>query len=304
MRVFITGATGFVGAAVVRELIDAGHHVLGLARSDASAAALDRAGAEVHRGSIHDLDSLRSGASACDGVIHTAFDHDFSKYREHCEADRRVIEALGAALSGSDHPLIVTSAVGVLPLGQRATEATPPVQGAQAHPRAATEEAAAAVAARGVRVSVVRLPPSVHGEGDHGFVPILIDIARRTGASACVDDGQNRWPAVHRRDAARLYRLVLEAPDVVPTAHAIAEEGIPFRDIATAIGRHTHLPVVSTSAAEAARHFGWFAGFAALDIPTSSARTQERLGWRPEQIGLLADLEQGHYFTTRPEPTP
>ncbi|MDC0714162.1 SDR family oxidoreductase [Stigmatella sp. ncwal1] len=298
MRIFVTGATGFVGFAIVQELLGAGHKVLGLARSDAGAALLKAAGVEVHHGSVEDLDSLRSGASASDGVIHTAFNHDFSKYKEACELDRCAIEALGAGLAGSDHPLIVTSAMGILPKGLLGTEETAPVSGAHAHPRAATEEAVDVVAARGVNVSVVRLPPSVHGDGDHGFVPILIGIARQKGACAYLGDGTNRWPAVHRLDAAHLYRLVLEKGSAGARYHAVAEEGIPLRDIASAIGRRLNVPIVSKARDEAAQHFTWFADFAALDVPASSTRTQELLGWRPRQPGLIADLEHGRYFET------
>ncbi|EPX63139.1 3-beta hydroxysteroid dehydrogenase/isomerase [Cystobacter fuscus DSM 2262] len=296
MRVFVTGATGFVGSAVVQELLAAGHEVLGLARSDAGAASLTAIGAFVQRGSIEELDSLERGAATSDAVIHTAFNHDFSKYKESCEFDRRVIETLGAALAGTTRPLIITSALGVLPKGVLGTEETAPASGVEAHPRAATEEAADAVAARGVRVSVVRLPPSVHGDGDPHFVPTLIKLARRTGLSAYIGDGGNRWSSVHRLDAARLYRLVLEKRPGGGRYHAVADEGIPFRDIATAIGRRLGVPSVGKPRDEAAQHFGGFMNFAALDAPASSARTREQLGWNPKQVGLLADLEQGRYF--------
>jgi nucleoside-diphosphate-sugar epimerase len=297
MRIFVTGATGFVGAAVVPELVAAGHQVLGLTRSDAGASSLLAAGAQVHRGDLEDLDSLRRGAAAADGVIHTAFNHDFSKFKANCEADRQVIAALGSALAGSDRPLIITSAVGILPSGRVSTEQTMPAAGPGAHPRSASEEAADAVAGLGVRVCVVRLAASVHGAGDHGFVPMLIDLARQKGISACVGDGLNRWPAVHRRDAAQLYRLVLEKGSAGARYHGIAETGIALRDIASVIGRRLGVPVVAMSDDEAAQHFGWFVHFAAMDMPASSEQTQERLGWQPKQPGLMADLDRADYFT-------
>ncbi|HWW13091.1 MAG TPA: SDR family oxidoreductase [Candidatus Dormibacteraeota bacterium] len=293
MRAFVTGATGFIGTAVVRELIDAGHQVLGLARSDAAAKSLAGAGADVHRGSLEDLESLRGGAAAADGVIHTAFIHDFSNYGPAAEADRRAIETLGSALAGSDRPLIITS--GTL-LAQRqgslATEEDAPNPN---FPRK-SEEAALALAARGVRASVLRLPPSVHGNGDHGFVPCLINIAREKRVSAFVGDGLNRWPAVHRFDAAHLYRLVLEKGIASAAYHGVADEGVPTREIAEVIGRHLNVRVVSKSREEAADHFGWIAHFFGIDGPASSAQTQARLGWRPEQPGLISDLNADHYF--------
>ncbi len=296
MRVFVTGATGFIGSAIVQELIDAGHQVLGLTRSDAGAKALVAAGAEVHRGNLEDIDSLKSGAAMADGVIHTAFIHDFSNFKASCETDRRVIEALGSALAGTSKPLIITSGIAIVSPGSIATEDKTAAAGSASIPRIASEEAAAAMAARGVNVSVVRLPPSVHDDGDHGFVPALIGIAREKGAAAYVNDGSNRWSSVHRLDAARVYRLALEKGSTGAFYHAIGDEGIPVKKIAEVIGQQLNLPVIAKSTAEAGEHFGWLAHFIVLDIPASSQKTREALGWAPSHISLITDLEQGSYF--------
>jgi nucleoside-diphosphate-sugar epimerase len=292
MKIFITGATGFIGSAIVQELLSAGHQVLGLARSDAGAKSLAAAGAQVHRGDLEDPESLRSGAAMSDGVIHTAFIHDFNNYGPAAETDRRAIETLGVALAGSDRPIIVTSGTLLAqPKGPLATEEDAPNPNFPRKP----EEAALALVERGVRVSVLRLPPSVHGEGDHGFVPGLIGIAREKGASAYVGDGLNRWPAVHRLDAARLYRLVLEKGSAGARYHGVADEGVPARDIAGVIGRRLNLPVVAKPTNEADDHFGWLGRFFAMDGPASSKQTQERMGWHPAGPGLIADLEQMQY---------
>ena len=292
MRVFVTGASGFIGSAVVRELIGAGHQVVGLARSDAAAAALAAAGAQVHRGDLEDLDSLRAGAQASDGVIHLAFVHDFSHYAQAAQTDRRAIEVLGEELAGSDRPFVVASGIAVLSPGRVVTED----DAASPESPRASEQAALAFTARGVRVAVLRLPPTVHGEGDHGFVSRLIDIARDRGVSAYPGDGSNRWPAVHRLDAAHLFKLALEQAPTGAVLHAVAEEGVPVRDIADVIGRHLKLPVTSVPVDEAASHFGWLGIFFALDVPASSALTQQRFDWHPVQPALIADLEKGHYF--------
>jgi nucleoside-diphosphate-sugar epimerase len=297
MKIFVTGATGFIGFAIVQELINKGYQVLGLARSDAGAKSLIAAGAEVYRGDLQDLERLRSGAAAADGVIHTAFIHDFSKFKENCEIDRRAIEALGSALAGSDRPLIVTSGTGMAgpTPGRLSTENDPPYSGPGSIPRIASEEAAASIAGRGVRVSVVRLP-QVHDPEKQGLVTYAIAIAREKGVSIFAGDGANRWPAVHRLDAARLYRLVLEKCAAGARYNAVAEEGVTFREIAQAIGRRVNVPVVSKSPEEAAEHFGWLAHFATMDSPASSERTRKLLGWQPTRTGLIADLDAAQYF--------
>jgi nucleoside-diphosphate-sugar epimerase len=295
MRVFVTGASGFIGSAVVSELIDAGHQAVGLARSESSAQALGAAGAHAHRGDLENPESLRAGAASADGVIHLAFNHDFTAYSGAAETDRRAIETLGDVLAGSDRPFVVASGLAGFSPGRILTEddVVDPDS-----PRA-SERAALEFTSRGVRVSVLRLPPSVHGEGDHGFVPRLIDIAREKGVAAYPGDGSNRWPAVHRLDAARLFRLALESAPAGARLHAVGDGGVPVRDIAGAIGRHLTLPVTGIAPETAFDHFGWLGGFFSLDVAASSTRTQELLGWQPTQAGLLDDLEQGHYFHDR-----
>lgn len=281
MRVFVTGATGFIGSAVVQDLMNAGHQVLGLSRSDAGAESLVAAGAQVHRGDLEDMDSLRSGAALSDGVIHTAFIHDFSRFKENCEIDRQAIEALGGALAGSNRPLIVTAG-----LSAKTEDGVPPA-GVGAHPRV-SEQTAASMIARGVRASIVRLP-QVHDRDKQGLVTYLIALARAKGVSAYVGDGLNRWAAVHRLDAAPLYRLVLEKGIAGARYHAVAEEGVPVREIAEAIGRGLKIPVVSLTPEAAADHFGALGFIAGMDIQASSTLTQQRLGWRPTQEPRLID---------------
>jgi nucleoside-diphosphate-sugar epimerase len=295
MRVFVTGATGFIGSAIVPELINAGHQVVGLARSDAGAKSLIAAGAQVHRGDLEDLESLRSGADMSDGVIHCAFNHDFSKFAANCEMDRRAIEAMGDVLVGSDRPLLITSGTGMgnaVP-GQPATEGH--FDPNHPNPRKASEVAGASVADRGVNVSVVRLP-QVHDTVKQGLITYAVQLAREKGVSAYIGDGLNRWPAAHVLDVAHLYRLALEKHEADSRYNAVAEEGVSMREITEVIGRGLKLPVVSLSPEEAPAHFGWLAMFAGFDMPASSAQTQQRLGWRPTGPGLIADLEQMRYF--------
>ena len=297
MRVFLTGATGFIGSAIVPELVSAGHQVLGLTRSDAGAQSLIAAGAGVHRGSLEDPESLRSGAAQSDGVIHCAFDHsafgasDFSKFTEVCEQDRRAIESLGDALRGSDRPLVITSGTGMgnaVP-GQPATEDH--FDPNHPNPRRLSEIAGAAVLERGVNVSVVRLP-QVHNTVKQGLITYAVQVAREKAASAYIGEGLNRWPAAHVLDVARLYRLALEKHEAGSRYNAVAEEGVPMRKIAEIIGKGLKVPVVSISQEEAQAHFGWLAMFAGFDMPSSSAQTRQRLGWQPTGPGLIADLEQ------------
>jgi nucleoside-diphosphate-sugar epimerase len=305
MRVFLTGASGWIGSAVVPELVGAGHQVVGLARSEDSAAALAAAGAEVRRGSLDDLETLRDGAAASDGVIHLAFKHDVAfsgDFQGAADADRRTVEAFGDALAGTHRPLVIASGTLLAAVGRLATERDghdPALAGSLPdgpRTRWETAELTLSLADRGVRSSVLRLPPTVHGDGDHGFMATLVGIARDKGVSGYIGDGANRWPAVHRFDAARLFHRAVEAAPAGSTLHAVADEGVPIREIAEVIGRHLDLPVASVPQDEAADHFTWLAGFLGVDGPASSALTRELLGWQPTQHGLIEDLEQGHYF--------
>jgi nucleoside-diphosphate-sugar epimerase len=305
MRVFVTGASGWIGSAVVPELIGTGHQVVGLARSDDSAAALTAAGAEVHRGSLDDLDGLRDAAAGSDAVIHLAFKHDLAfsgDFLGAANADRRAVETFGDALAGSDRPFVIASGTLGLAPGRLATErdghgSDPAVAAVGEGPSArhATAELVLSMASRGVRSSIVRLAPTNHGNGDNGFVATLVSIARDKGASGYIGDGANRWNAVHRLDSASLFCLALEAP-AGSTLHGVAEEGVPIRDIAEVIGRHLDVPVVSIPSDDAVGHFTWMAPLLSLDAPASSALTRELLGWQPAQVGLIEDLDQGHYF--------
>lgn len=319
MRVFVTGATGFIGSAIVQELLGAGHEVTGLARSDASAAKLTAAGAKVHRGSVEDLESLKRGAAAADGVIHTAFYHEITHVPvatrlrvflggspggiigrfvgATVDADRRAIETLGKALAGPERPLVAAFGTLAMKAGQLATEGEAYDPNSVGGPRGKTEETMLELASQGVRTSIIRLPPLVHGLGDRaGFAPRIFAVARKTGTSAYVGDGANRWPAVHRLDAARLFRLALENGVAGSKYHAVADEGVPFREIAEVFGRRLNVPVASKTPAEAAKLFSWLAPFLPVDNPVSSTLTQERLGWQPTHPALLPDLETESYF--------
>jgi nucleoside-diphosphate-sugar epimerase len=306
MRVFVTGASGWIGSAVVPELIGAGHQVTGLARSAASARALTEAGAEVQHGSIDDLDTLQSAAAAADGVIHLAFKHDLAfsgNFQAAADADRRAVETIGAALAGSGRPFVIASGLLGLTPGRVATEkdglepVTAETENGGMNTRLATAQLTLALADRQVRSSIVRLPPTTHGDGDNGFMAALVGIARDKGVSGYVGDGSNRWPAGHRLDAAHLFRLALENAPAGSALHAVADEGVPIRSVAEVIGRHLDVPVASISPEDAAGHFTWLARFIAIDSPASSTLTRELLGWQPTQPGLIDDLEKGHYFT-------
>jgi len=294
MQVFVTGASGFVGSAIVKDLIAAGHKVLGLVRSEKGAEKVAAAGAEALLGDVNDPEVLRQGVTNCDAVIHTAFNHDFSRFKQNCEDDRVVIGILADALAGTDKPLVVTSGVGLLNYGRPATEddAAP---SSDVIPRAASEEATKAAAAKGVDAYIVRLPPSTHGAGDHGFVPMIIDMAKEKGESAYIGEGKNLWPAAHRNDAAAIYRLAIEKRPALKVFHAVAETGVPFKQIAETIGEGLNLPVASKNGDEIAAHFTWFAHFAAMDCQSSSEKTKAALGWQPKELGLIEDMKANYF---------
>ena len=298
MRVFVTGASGWIGSAVVHELVEAGHQIVGLARSDGTAAALAAAGVEVRRGSLDDLDSLRAGAEDSDGVIHLAFKHDFSDFAGAGCTERAAVETIGNALEGSDRPFLFASGVALLAPGRVATEHDASQMSGPDAPRGGSEELAFRYAERAVRSVSLRFAPTVHGYGDHGFVSTLVRIAREKGVSGHVGDGSNRWPAVHRWDAARMVSLALEKAPAGSAVHGVGEEGVPTRTIAEVIGRHLDVPVVSVAPGDASDHFGWIGTFFSLDVPASSSHTQHLLGWSPTHPGLVDDLEAGHYFRT------
>ncbi|HEY4824497.1 MAG TPA: SDR family oxidoreductase [Solirubrobacteraceae bacterium] len=307
MRIFVTGASGWIGSAVVAELLGAGHQVIGLARSDTSAESLMAAGAEVRRGTLDDLDGLREGAAGSDGVIHLAFKHELAfsgDFQGAADSDRRAVEAFGEALAGSDRPLVIAAGtLGIAP-GRVVSEQDGHGQssaiagfGGGPQTRWETSELALSMAERAVRSSIVRLPPTNHGDGDNGFIAALVGIAREKGVSGYIGNGANRWPAVHRLDSAQLFRLAVENAPAGSTLHASAEEGVPIGDVAEVIGRHLDVPVMSIAAGDAGEHFTWLAGFIGTDSPASSVLTQELLGWHPTHPGLISDLEQGHYFS-------
>ncbi|MFF1418139.1 SDR family oxidoreductase [Streptomyces sp. NPDC058280] len=302
MRIFVTGASGWIGSAVVPELINAGHQVVGLARSDASATALTAAGAEVVRGTIDDLDVLRDAAAASDGVIHLAFKHDIAftgDFQGAAEADRQAVDTFGDALAGTDRPFVLASGVAGLAPGRVAAERDmPTIDGSPMSIRSATAQAVLTLASRGVRSSVVRLSPTCHGDGDNGFMATLVAIARAKGVSGYIGDGANHWPAVHRLDAARLFRLAVEKAPAGSVLHGVAEEGVAIRDVAEVIGRHLDVPVTSVAPEAAAEHFTWLSAFLGLDMPASNTLTRELLDWQPTHPGLLEDLDKGHYFHT------
>ncbi|HEX7816848.1 SDR family oxidoreductase [Dyella sp.] len=297
MRVFLTGATGFIGSRIVPELLAAGHEVLGLTRSDAGARSLEAAGAQAHRGTLEDLDSLRAGAARADAVIHTAFDHDFAHFVANCEKDSRVIDALGSVLKGSTRPLIITSGTGMgsMQPGQMATEDV--FNADNPNPRAASEKAGAILLDAGVNVSVVRLP-QVHDPVKQGLISPFIEVSRTKGVVAYVGEGSNRWPGAHVLDVTKVYKLALDHARAGARYHAVAEEGVAVREIAQVVGEGLQLPVVSMTAEEAGAHFGWLALFVGMDLPASSAQTRKQLGWEPTGPGLIDDLKQMDYSTT------
>ncbi|RYJ45457.1 SDR family oxidoreductase [Flavobacterium beibuense] len=293
MRVFVTGASGFVGSAIVNELLNADMEVLGLVRSESSAEKLKETGADILMGDIHDPDIIRKGATSCDAVIHTAFNHDFSKYSDSCEEDRKIIEIFSDALAGTQKPLVITSAVGILRSEKAITEDDKPASSTSV-PRAASEEAALAALAKGVNTYIVRLP-IVHGKNDHGFIPIVIEMDKEKGQCSYIGEGLNRWPAVHREDAASLYRLIVEKQPEQKVFHPVAEEGIPFKEIAKTISKGISLPLKSLNHDEAEAHFTWFTHFAGMDGYTSSEKTRSILGWKPQQIGMLEDMNKNYF---------